>query len=67
MTGREHVELYASIKGIPRGSVKDAAADKLKEVGLSEKDSDRLSSDYSGGMKRKLSLACATIGQPKLV
>ncbi|CAB9510069.1 Retinal-specific ATP-binding cassette transporter [Seminavis robusta] len=67
LTGREHVELYASIKGIPSDSVRIAAAEKLKQVGLSETDSDRLSSNYSGGMKRRLSLACATIGSPQLV
>ena len=67
MTGREHVELYAAIKGIPREFVKEAAADKLREVGLSEEDSDRLSAGYSGGMKRRLSLACAMIGQPRIV
>ena len=60
-------QLYAAIKGIPANSVKAAAADKLAQVGLSEKDSDRLSSNYSGGMRRRLSLACATIGQPQLV
>eukprot|EP00567_Pseudictyota_dubia_P005721 CAMPEP_0197447118 /NCGR_PEP_ID=MMETSP1175-20131217/12071_1 /TAXON_ID=1003142 /ORGANISM="Triceratium dubium, Strain CCMP147" /LENGTH=64 /DNA_ID=CAMNT_0042978307 /DNA_START=16 /DNA_END=206 /DNA_ORIENTATION=- len=64
MTGREHVELYASIKGVPQSAVKEASAAKLAEVGLSEYDSDRLSGGYSGGMKRKLSVACATIGQP---
>mmetsp|Transcript_3366 Transcript_3366/g.4864 ORF Transcript_3366/g.4864 Transcript_3366/m.4864 type:complete len:1961 (-) Transcript_3366:133-6015(-) len=67
MSGREHVELYASIKGIPLDMVKEAAAIKLQEVGLSEFDSDRLSMGYSGGMKRKLSVACATIGQPQIV
>uniref|UniRef100_A0A7S4MIY7 ABC transporter domain-containing protein n=1 Tax=Odontella aurita TaxID=265563 RepID=A0A7S4MIY7_9STRA len=67
MTGREHVELYASIKGVPGSAVKEAAAAKLAEVGLSEFDSDRLSGGYSGGMKRKLSVACATIGQPQIV
>lgn len=67
MTGREHVELYASIKGVASDSVKAAAADKLAQVGLSDSDADRLSSKYSGGMKRRLSLACATIGQPRLV
>ena len=67
MTGREHVELYASIKGVPLRFVKEAALQKLNEVGLDEKDWDRLSSDYSGGMKRKLSVACATIGQPQVV
>ena len=67
LTGREHVELYASIKGVPLKYVKEAAAEKLREVGLSEVDSDRLSAGYSGGMKRRLSLACATIGQPQIV
>merc|ERR1712086_352977 len=33
MTGREHVELYAAIKGIPKKDVRDAADAKLKEVG----------------------------------
>ena len=56
LTGSEHVELYAAIKGIPRALVKEAAAEKLAEVGLSEADSIRLSSEYSGGMKRRLSV-----------
>lgn len=67
MTGREHVELYASIKGVPKASVKAAAAAKLQMVGLSKEDSNRLSTTYSGGMKRKLSVACATIGEPQTV
>jgi ABC-type multidrug transport system ATPase subunit len=67
MTGREHVALYAAIKGVPRDMVKEAVQYKLAEVGLSESDSDRLSAGYSGGMKRKLSVACATIGQPQIV
>jgi ABC-type multidrug transport system ATPase subunit len=67
MTGREHVELYASIKGIPSRLVKEVADSKLSDVGLNEADRDRLSSCYSGGMKRRLSLACATVGQPQIV
>lgn len=67
MTGREHVELYAAIKGVPREFIKEAADSKMQEVGLGEKDRDRLSSGYSGGMKRRLSLAIATIGRPRIV
>lgn len=67
MTGREHVELYATIKGIPLEFVKEVAAKKLEQVGLSEFDSDRLAMVYSGGMKRRLSLACAMIGDPQIV
>lgn len=46
--------------------MEEATKLKLAEVGLSEFDSDRLSSTYSGGMKRKLSVACATIANPKI-
>jgi ATP-binding cassette, subfamily A (ABC1), member 3 len=67
MSGREHIELYASIKGVPRDAVKEAVAEKLREVGLSEFDSNRLCSNYSGGMKRRLSLAIATIGSPQIL
>jgi len=67
LTGREHVELYASIRGVPDSNVKEAAISKLAEVGLSEFDSDRLAAGYSGGMKRRLSLATATIGNPQIV
>ena len=67
MTGWEHVELYAIIKGVPRDRLKSIVAAKLMEVGLCDIDSKRLSSGYSGGMKRKLSVACATIGAPKIV
>ena len=67
LSGREHVELYASVKGVPLSLVKEAASLKLDEVGLNEKDRDRLASEYSGGMKRRLSLATATIGNPQIV
>lgn len=65
--GWEHVELYAVIKGVRRNVVKEIVESKLTEVGLSEFDGNRLSSGYSGGMKRKLSVACATIGAPRIV
>jgi ATP-binding cassette, subfamily A (ABC1), member 3 len=67
LSGRSHVELYATIKGIPHKNLKEAVSAKLREVGLNEQDSDKLTCTYSGGMKRRLSLACATIGQPQIV
>mmetsp|Transcript_25995 Transcript_25995/g.47138 ORF Transcript_25995/g.47138 Transcript_25995/m.47138 type:complete len:648 (-) Transcript_25995:149-2092(-) len=67
MTGWEHIELYAVIKGVPHDLLEEVVASKLNEVGLSELDGKRLSSGYSGGMKRKLSVACATIGAPQIV
>ncbi len=47
--------------------MKEMVESKLNEVGLSDFDGKRLSSGYSGGMKRKLSVACATIGAPRIV
>jgi ABC-type multidrug transport system ATPase subunit len=67
LTGREHVELYARIKGIPKSKLEFAISRKLEQVGLSLVDSGRLASDYSGGMKRRLSLACALVGQPRIL
>lgn len=66
-SGWEHIELYAVIKGVRRNVVKEIVESKLNEVGLSDFDGKRLSSGYSGGMKRKLSVACATIGAPRIV
>lgn len=67
LTGKEHVTLYANIKGVHKSEVAGEVDNKLREVGLSDYDSNRLSAGYSGGMKRKLSVACATIGQPQIV
>ena len=67
LTGREHILLYGAIKGIPSSLLPHIAEKKLKEVGLLKSDWDRMSKEYSGGMKRRLSLACATIGQPRLL
>ncbi|CAD7924210.1 unnamed protein product [Amoebophrya sp. A120] len=39
----------------------------LREVGLSEKDADRPTKEYSGGMKRKLSVALTMITDPPIV
>jgi ABC-type multidrug transport system ATPase subunit len=66
MTGREHLKLYAVVKGIPNDIVDEVVSKQLAEVGL-EHCADQLSSEYSGGMKRRLSLACALVGNPLLI
>lgn len=67
MTAREHLLLFGALKGIPASILPKEAERKLQEVCLAESDWDRLSREYSGGMKRRLSLAIATIGQPKVI
>jgi ABC-type multidrug transport system ATPase subunit len=66
MTGREHLKLYAVVKGVPKDRVDEVVSMQLEEVGL-QCCADQLTSEYSGGMKRRLSLACALIGTPLLI
>jgi len=66
LTGREHLRMYAAIKGIPAKLVDAAVNSKITEMSL-EKHADRLAGSYSGGNKRKLSVAVATIGAPPIV
>lgn len=66
LTGREHLMLFAGMKGIPWKKLSQEADDRLGEVSLT-KAMNRLSSGYSGGMKRRLSVAVALVGDPKVV
>ncbi|XP_019082065.1 ABC transporter A family member 2 isoform X4 [Vitis vinifera] len=66
LSGQEHLELFSSIKGLPPSSVKSVAQKSLAEVKLTQAAKMRAGS-YSGGMKRRLSVAIALIGDPKLV
>jgi len=66
LTGREHLELYARIKGIAEADISKVVDVKLKEMGLVEYAA-RSAYQYSGGNKRKLSLAIAMIGEPSIV
>ncbi|XP_057465021.1 ABC transporter A family member 2-like [Actinidia eriantha] len=66
LSGREHLHLFAGIKGLPPASIKSVAEKSLAEVRLIEAARTRAGS-YSGGMKRRLSVAIALIGDPKLV
>ena len=53
LTVREHLELFAAIKGVPRGEVDSQIDEMIAQVGLTEKAKDK-SAALSGGMKRKL-------------
>ncbi|CAN0027685.1 unnamed protein product, partial [Choristocarpus tenellus] len=66
MTAREHLQLYAGIKGIPEDVVEAAVEQKIAEVDLG-KYADKLAGGYSGGNKRKLSVAIAMLGSPEIV
>jgi ABC-type multidrug transport system ATPase subunit len=60
MTAREHLHMYANLKGVPKEDVKEAVNILVEAVGL-QKYVDRVAGAYSGGNKRKLALAIALV------
>jgi ABC-2 type transport system ATP-binding protein len=66
MTGRELVELQATLHGIAPSAVRTRGQDLLERVGLVEAQ-DRRVATYSGGMKRRLDLALALIHEPAVL
>ncbi|CAD5182702.1 unnamed protein product [Musa acuminata subsp. malaccensis] len=66
LSALEHLHLFASIKGLPPSRIKSVAEKSLADVKLIAAARVR-SGSYSGGMKRRLSVAIAFIGDPKLV
>ncbi|KAJ4824170.1 ATP-binding cassette sub- A member 2 [Turnera subulata] len=66
LSGREHLHLFANIKGLPPASIEMIAEESLAKVKLTESAKVRARS-YSGGMRRRLSVAIALMGDPKLV
>jgi ATP-binding cassette, subfamily A (ABC1), member 3 len=66
LTCREHLQLYARIKGVPEGEVPGTVDSKLAALGIAEF-ADKPAGTLSGGTKRKLSVAIAMIGAPPLL
>src|SRR3954453_10927880 len=66
MTGRELMELQATLHGIAPGDVKERAQELLRRVGLIEAQERRVQT-YSGGMRRRLDLAMALIHDPDVL
>lgn len=66
LTGLENLTFFATMKGIKKKDITDSIQHIAQVVDLS-KDLHKPVSNYSGGMKRRLSLAIALIGNPKLL
>ena len=58
--------LFGTIKGIKADSIVAEANKRIEEVRLSESANQRAGA-FSGGMKRRLSVAVALIGNPEVV
>ena len=66
LTAKEHLELYAAIKGIPPHMRARIIEKHLREMNLKEYENIPAGT-YSGGNKRKLCVAIAMIGNPAVV
>jgi ABC-2 type transport system ATP-binding protein len=66
LTGREHLQLQATLQGISSHDRSRRADELLERVGLTEA-ADRRVGGYSGGMKRRLDLALALVHQPQIL
>lgn len=66
LTAREHIMLYAGLKGVPMEQWEPLINERLGFVRLLTV-ADVRAGTFSGGMKRRLSLVISTIGDPKII
>jgi ABC-2 type transport system ATP-binding protein len=66
LTGREHLELVAALYHLTPHETGQRIDEVLRLVDLTDK-ADELVTNYSGGMKKKLDIACGLIGRPKIL
>ena len=61
-----NLELFGSLYGLPAATLKRRAAQVLALVGLSDRAHDKPAT-FSGGMKRRLNIACALVHDPDVL
>lgn len=66
LTAYENVEYFARLFGIKGSKLRERVDEALEFTGLADKKKE-YPSKYSGGMKRRLNIACAIAHHPKLI
>jgi ABC-2 type transport system ATP-binding protein len=66
LTGRENLWLFGRLYQLPGAEARRRADDLLEQFALGEA-ADRIVKTYSGGMRRRLDLASALTGRPRLL
>lgn len=67
ISGRAHLLFYGRLKGIPQAQLAQEVDRLSRRLGFTPADSDKPADQYSGGMKRKLSLGVALIGRSDIL
>jgi ABC-2 type transport system ATP-binding protein len=66
LTARENLGCFAGVLGLGRRAGREAARGALATVGLAER-ADDVVATFSGGMQRRLNLACALLHRPAVL
>lgn len=66
ITAEENVRFFASLYGLKGDKLKKNTEEALEFVGLLDKRNDKPGT-FSGGMKRRLNIACAIAHKPKII
>ncbi len=65
LSGKENLELFGNLYGMDKKAIRERSKLLLTKMGLID-DAKRVTAKYSGGMKRRLSLALALIHDPQI-
>ena len=66
LTGREHLQMHASLYGVPKDVREERIGEILELIALGKK-ADEFVKTYSGGMKRRLEIGRGLIHHPKVL
>ncbi|MHC4422374.1 MAG: ABC transporter ATP-binding protein [Planctomycetota bacterium] len=66
LTARENLEVFAALHGVSSRDIRDRVAWALEWTGLADR-ADEPTKRFSGGMKRRLNIACGIMHRPEVV
>lgn len=66
LTASENISFFGKLAGLKGSLLKEHTVEALELVGLSDK-ARELPKSFSGGMKRRLNIACAVVHHPKVI
>jgi ABC-2 type transport system ATP-binding protein len=66
LTARENLEVFGRLQGVPPGELRGRVEEALEWTGLADRAREPVKR-FSGGMKRRLNIACGVLHEPRIV